>query len=213
MAKTKPHTEPLLEEEMAQPKAPSRLQVLFKRIGLWLMLILALAAAYLFLLLGEPDEEAKNAARVQEQTIHMPMSPLESPGEASVGHLADTFGQPVLSIGQGIEMQRARVYDTAFQGEYARRVTLTYAFEDGAQVTVESIRPTAAVTLLHQNGYKLDATALYSLGGLNAGRMDNAQQICVFAQNETAAYAVICPKNHEGDLEAILRQTTLVEPE
>ncbi len=213
MAKTNPEPQNLLDDELSQPKPPSKTKVLLRRILLGVLLSLSLAAAYLFLLLGEPEEEAKNASNMEEAVIQMPMSPLESPGEANVGHLADTFGEPVMAIGQGLEMQKARVYDTAFSGGYARRVTLTYAFSDGAEVTVESIRPTLAVTLLEQSGYQLDASALYTMGGLNAGRMDNAYNICVFAQNETAVYAVICPKNHEQDLDMLLRQTTLILPQ
>ena len=110
-------------------------------------------------------------------------------------------------------MQKARVYDTAFEGGYARCVTLTYRFEDGAQLTVESLRPTTAVSLIKQSGSILDATALYALGGLNAARMENDLNICVFAQSDTAVYAVTCPKTHEDDLDSLLRQTMLTQPQ
>ena len=109
-------------------------------------------------------------------------------------------------------MRKARIYDTAFEGGYARCVTLTYAFEDGTQITVESIRPTTAVTLIRQPDYTLDATALYALGGLNAARMDNSVSVCVFAQSDDAVYAVTCPKTHQEELSSILRQTALFEP-
>ena len=109
-------------------------------------------------------------------------------------------------------MQRARVFDTAFSGGYARRVTLTYAFEDGAQLTVESIRPTSAITLLG-SGYSLAARSLYALGGLDAARMDGGGRICIFGESDTAAYAVLCPEGHEDDLSSLLRQTTLIAPD
>ena len=38
------------------------------------------------------------------------------------------------------------LFDTAFHGGYARRMQLTYAFATGETLTVESIRPTAAVS-------------------------------------------------------------------
>ena len=78
---------------------------------------------------------------------------------------------------------------------------------------MESIRPTSAVSLINQSGYKLDATALYALGGLNAARMENDVNICVFAQSDAAVYAVTCPNTHEEALEALLRQTMLTEPQ
>lgn len=201
----------LLDEEL-EPKQPSALRRLFKKIGLAVLLVLALVFAYVFLLLGEPDEDAKYIKEVQEESILMPMSALEVPGEANVQTMADTFAEPVLSLGAALPMQKARIYDTAFDGGYARRVTLTYAFDDGTLVTAESLRPTPAVTLLREKGYRLDASALYTLGGLNAARMDNDTTSCVFAQTETAVYAVICPKDKVADLTAILRYTMLVAP-
>ena len=176
------------------------------------LLVIALVFAYLFLLLGEPDEEAKYVDLPDEELITMPMGALEIPGEANLQNLANTFGQPVMALYGGPALERARVYDTAFGGGYARRVTLTYAFDDGTQLTVESIRPTSAITLLG-GGYSLSVRSLYALGGLDAARMDGGGQICIFGQSDTAAYAVLCPEGHESDLNSLLRQTTLIAPE
>ena len=201
-----------LDEEEIQLKPPSLFRRVLKRVGFAVLLVLALVFAYLFLLLGEPDEDAKYMQKAAEETIAMPMSALEVPGEANVQTMADAFNQPVLSLGQALEMKKARIYDTAFEKGYARRVTLTYAFEDGTEITVESLRPTAAVTLLHEKGYKLDAAALYTLGGLNAGRMDNASTLCIFGQSDTAVYAVRCPRTHAQELTSLLRYTMLIAP-
>lgn len=203
---------PLTEEDISV-RQPSKLARFLKRVGLAVLLVLALVFAYLFLLLGEPDEDAKYIQPVAEETITMPMSALEVPGEADVQSLADTFGQPVLSFGQALKMQKARIYDTAFEGGYARRVTLTYTTEDGSTITVESLRPTAAVTLLKAGGYQLDASHLYTLGGLNAARMDNESTCCIFAQSDTAVYAVICPLSSAEGLTGLLRYTMLVAPQ
>ncbi len=207
-----PAQKPVTDEEEAPPKTPSRARKLLVRALLCLLLAAALVFAYLFLLLGEPDEDAKYAVSQPQAQITMPMSALETPGDADVQSLADTFGQPVLSLYGGLSMQKARIFDTAFEGGYARRVTLTYAFEDGATLTLESVRPTSAGELLDQRGYKLEAQTLYTLGGLNAARMDNSQQSCVFAQNDVAVYAVVCPASHAGDLPALLKTTTLTAP-
>ena len=209
---SKPDLPPVLGEEEVQSKPPSLLKRVLKRVGFAILLVLALVFAYVFLLLGEPDEDAKYMQKEPEASIAMPMSALEIPGDANVQSLADTFGQPVLSLGQALNMKKARIYDTAFENGYARRVTLTYAFEDGTEITVESLRPTAAVSLLKQNGYKLDAASLYTLGGLNAGRMDNAASLCIFAQSDAAVYAVLCPQTHAEELTALLRYTMLIAP-
>ena len=206
-----PEQQPVTDDEPA-PKKPSRLRLILLRVAVGVLLVIALVVAYLFLLLGEPDEEAKYVDLPDEELITMPMGALEIPGEANLQNLANTFGQPVMALYGGPALERARVYDTAFGGGYARRVTLTYAFDDGTQLTVESIRPTSAITLLG-SGYSLSVRSLYALGGLDAARMDGGGQICIFGQSDTAAYAVLCPEGHESDLNSLLRQTTLIAPE
>lgn len=207
-----PEQKPVTDEEVTERK-PARWKVVLVRVVTAVLLVAALALGYVFLLLGEPDEEAKLAPPVQEEAIRMPMSALESPGDANVQNLADTFGQPVLALyGEELAMQKARIFDTAFGGGYARRVTLSYAFADGSVLSVESIRPTSAVTLLGGADYKLRADSLYGLGGINAARMDGPRQICVFGQSDTAVYAVTCPVGHADELAAVLKQTIMVAP-
>ena len=202
---------PVTDDDEVEKK-PSRLRRVLVRIAAAVLMVLALAFAYIFLLLGEPDEEAKYVQSAQEEQITMPMGALDVPGDVNLQTLADTFGQPVMALYSDLTLEHARVYDTAFGGGYARRVTLTYSFADGQLLTVESIRPTAAITLLG-GGYSLDVRSLYALGGLDAARMDDGERICVFGQSDTAAYAVLCPAPHEDDLSGVLRQTTLIAPE
>ena len=209
----------LTEERVSpatQPEAAPKKSLasrIFKRIALGMLLLLALAFAYIFLLLGEPDEESKYAATPIEDSILMPMTALDMPGESNVENLADSFGQPVRAVSQLLPMYKARIYDTAFEGEYARCVTITYTLEDGQTLLAESLRPTSAVTLLKKDGYTLDGSSLYTMGGLNAARMDNDQYACVFTQSDTAVYAILCPRSHADDLNDILRATTMAAPE
>lgn len=206
-----PAQRPVTDEETEERK-PSLAGLVLKRVALGVLLIFALVFAYIFLLLGEPEEEAKYVQKPVEETITMPMSALDIPGESDVLNLAEAFGQPVLALNQRLTMYKSRIYDTAFDGEYARCVTITYTFEDGAQLLAESLRPTSAVNLLKREGYTLDASALYTMGGLNAARMENDTQICVFAQSDTAVYAITCPVSHAEELTDLLRYTTLAAP-
>ncbi len=181
-----------------------------KRIFLALLVIIALVFGYLFLLMGEPEEEMETAAPQPVQPITVPTNALEAPGDAYLPSLAQTFGQPVLGYaGSDLTMQRAKVYDTAFGGEYARRVTLSYLLPDGGEVLMESIRPIEAITLLGRE-YILQADRLYAMAGLDAARMQNDDQICVFGQGEGAVYAITMPRSAEGQLETLLKQTLLV---
>ncbi|MDD3335196.1 MAG: hypothetical protein PHI98_06725 [Eubacteriales bacterium] len=210
---TLPEQKPVTDEEVIERKPAKWKTVLVRALTIFLM-VLALALGYVFLLLGEPEEDTAYIQQADEEQIRMSMSALEVPGESNAASLAQTFGQPVLYLSGGTAtMERARIYDTAFSGGYARRVTLQYAFSDGETLTVESIRPTAAVRLLGGDEYTLDANNLYTIGGVDAARMDSSDQICVFGQTGTAAYAVYCPKGHEGELTELLRQTALAAAE
>ena len=204
-----PKQQPVTDEE-TEEKKPSRLRIILLRALVGTLLVIALVFAYLFLLLGEPDEEAKSVQPAVEETISMPMGALDVPGDANLQNLADTFGQPVMALYGGLSMQRARVFDTAFSGGYARRVTLTYAFEDGQALTLESIRPVSAIALLRGEDYHLNGDSLYYIGGMDAAWMENGTDVLVFGQTADAAYAVRCPIGHKADLEVLLKQTTLI---
>ncbi|MDO5145367.1 MAG: hypothetical protein Q4E72_12350 [bacterium] len=204
-----PTQQPITDDEPL-PRAPSRLRRIIRRALLILLSVLALAFVYVVLLLGEPENADDDLTAQPQQRITTPMSAIETPGEANIPTLSASFGEPILTLYGGLPMQKARIYDTAFEGAYARRVTLTYAFDDGALLTLESIRPAAALTLLRNADYRLDASTLYALGGLEAALMQSPSTICVFAQSANAAYALLCPVSHADDLTAILRQTLTV---
>lgn len=202
---------PVTDEEVVRP--PAKWKKVLARVLFCVLLIVALAVGYIFLLLGEPDEEAKLTAPEPEETISMPMSAVEAHGDANIQSIADAFNRPILVLyGSELTMQKARVYDTAFGGGYARRTTLSYALPDGAQLNVESIRPTAAAALLSGDGYKLETGSLYSLGGMNAALMRGGESVCVFAQSDSAVYAVVCPPGHDELLKTLLKQTRLIAP-
>ena len=203
--------QPPLGDEPA-PRPPAKWKKYAKRALTALGVLLALAAVYLFLLLGEPSEESTQTAQqtaAPEESIRVPMAAVESAGDADLSTLAANFGKPLLALyGTTLPLQKAALNDTAFRGGYARRVTLTYAFADGQPLLCESLRPTAAVELL-RGDYHLRASSLYAIAGLDAVRMENDAEICVFARSEEAVYAILSPASHSAELDALLKQTTL----
>lgn len=209
-----PQQKPIDDDAVMEPLPTPWWKKALKRALMVLLIIVALVFGYLFLLMGEPEEELETAAPAATAApITIPMNALEAPGDAYLPSLAETFGQPVLAFRSAeVTMQRARVYDTAFGGEYARRVTLYYLLSDGAEVLVESIRPIDAITLL-EGDYILQADRLYAMAGLEAARMQNDDQICFFGQGEGAVYAITLPRIDEARLDVLLRQTLLVSSE
>ena len=133
-------------------------------------------------------------------------------GAEDVPLLAASFAKPVLTLQTDLALRKATLYDTAFAGGYARRVTFVYAFADGQTLTAESIRPVAAATLLGGGGYSLSINQRYTMAGLDAVRMDSASTICVFAKGEGAVYAINCPKAHQEELPQLLKSLLLMMP-
>jgi len=177
-----------------------------------MMITLALVFAYLFLLLGEPETTAVEVSPILEEVIRVPMAAMETQGNVDLGALSASFGKPVLALYSELPLYKASLYDTAFQGEYARRATLTYAFADGQAVILDSIRPTAAVVLLESGrGATLMLDNRYAIAGLDATRMDTDKTICIFGRTEEAVYAITCPVNHAADLSVLIRQTTMLQ--
>lgn len=202
-----------LTNEEAAPLPPKGWVVILKRVGLAVLGLAALALMYVFLLLGEPDNMTQEAPAPQEEKIRVPMAAVQASGSADLSALAASFGKPILALYGGLTLQKCSLYDTAFQGAYARRAALEYTFEDGQTLLVESLRPAQAVALLEAGRQaSLSLDSLYVLAGIDAVRMDNAQSICIFGQQDGAVYAVTCPPDHSADLAALLKQTTLMQP-
>jgi len=200
-------------DDLPPPGPPSKVKLFIKRLGLILLAIIALALAYLFLLLGEPDRDMEEKVIVQEEIIRVPMAAVEEIGTVDLNAIAASFGKPTLALyGSSLLLQRATLYDTAFQGGYARRAILWYVFDDGQVLKVESIRPTAAAALLSDPSGTLSTAVNYTLAGMEAVRMDSQDQVCVFAKSAEVVYAVTCPAAYEAELNTLIRQVSILQP-
>ena len=198
-----------------EPRTPARWKKIVKRVAAIVGLVLSLSLVYVFLLMGEPDEDdqltQQNAA--QEEIIRVPIAASQVAGDADLNPLAVNFGMPVMALyGSPLTLQKATLFDSAFRGNYARRLTLVYAFANGDTLTVESIRPTAAVALFGGERFSLNMQALYTVAGMDAVRMDSEQTVLILARGLDAAYAVVCPQSHVAELPALLKQLTMMQP-
>ena len=202
-----------ITDEGDELKQPSKARRFLQKLGAGIMLALALGIVYVFLLIGEPAQDNVSPEMVREDKIQVPMAALEAGGGGDLSTVAINFGKPLLVMqGQGLTLEKVTLSDTAFQGGYARRATLTYRFLDGQTCTLESIRPTIAAELLPHDGGSLYAADKYRLAGLEAARLDGAADVSIFGKGEEAAYAVIFPREHRGEVDALLRQAMLLTP-
>lgn len=179
---------------------------------LFFVTMAAFAFVYIFLLLGEPDEEQKLNTAPTILPITSPISPMEATDEAGLQNLVDAFGEPILCLYSNAELQKARLSDIPFENQYARMVILTYTTSENKTIQLKSIRPKTAAPILAQKGATLNAQSLYSIAGLNGSRMDTALETSVIAQNDQVVYCVTIPYDKQNDLTLLLRQTYLISP-
>jgi hypothetical protein len=196
-----------------EQKPPAKWKTVLKKFLIFLGVLLALAFLYLFLLMGEPDDDAEMLLEqsAKEEVIQMAMSAQELSGDADLTTAAASFGKPAMELRGGVlPLLKASLYDTAYQGGYARRLTLTYQFPDGQVLTVDSIRPPGAVALLADPDYSIRVDTLYTIGGMDAVRMDSTDYIRLAAKNADAAYVVHFPVAHKDQLDDLMRYTGLI---
>jgi hypothetical protein len=200
--------------DVPEVKPPAKWKAVARKLLLLLLLLLALAFLYLFLLMGEPDDDDEmllKQSAAQEEIIRMPMTGQEMTGTVDVTAAAVSFGKDVMELrGNALPLIKAALYDTAYNGGYARRLTLTYQFPDGSEMTVDSIRPPGAITLLTDSQYALRVDTLYTMGGLDAVRMDSEDYIRVAAAGEDAVYVMHIPVAKEEQLSDYLRTLGLI---
>jgi hypothetical protein len=197
-----------------EPKPPAKWKAVLKKTALMLLLLIGLMFLYLFLLMGEPDDDNEvllSQAGQQEEVIRMPMTAQEMAGTVDVTDAAVSFGKPAMVLREDVlPLLKAALLDTAYLGGYARRLTLTYQFPDGLIMTVDSIRPPGAVALFTDPSYTIRVDVLYTMGGMDAVRMDGGDYVRLVAQNEEAAYVVHFPAAHADQLADYLYYTGLI---
>lgn len=206
-----PRQQALTDEPVRKP--PAKWKAVVKKILIFFALLLALAFLYLFLLMGEPDDDSEVLLNqtVQEEILQMPMTGQELTAPVDVTAAAVSFGKDAMELrGEVLPLKKAALYDTAYRGGYARRLTFTYQFPDGQIVTVDSIRPAGAIALLTDPAYAIRLDAVYSMGGMDAVRMDSADYIRLAASGPDAVYVIHFPVSHEDQLADYLRYAGLI---
>ena len=166
------------------------------KIGLGTLLtIVLLAAFYIAVVMGNPQEEGASTitARLDQPLLEAMSSPILIREQGQLGLLLDSFPAPVMAAVNSTAMtfQQGLCEDVPFENGLGRRVTLTYRTADGASVTVVSLYP--ARTQLTKDDYAFSATTGLPLAGLRSVRMENAANIRMHAQGTDALYIVTLP--------------------
>ena len=161
---------------------------------LTLLTIVLLAAFYVAVVMGNPQEDSSAiTARMDQPLLEAMSSPILIREQGQLGTLLNAFPAPVMAAMNSpvLTFQQGLCEDVPFEGGLGRKVTLTYRTAEGATVTVVSLYP--ARTPMEKEDYTFSATTGLPLAGLRSVRMENTSAIRMHAQGPDALYVVMLP--------------------
>lgn len=156
-----------------------------------------LAAFYIAVIMGDPQEAESSAITAkQDQPLLTAMPfPILITEQSQLGMLLSEFPAPVMAAMHSTVMtfEQGLCQDVPFEDGVGRTATLTYRTAEGASVTVTSIYPARALTLIDKADYTISGTAGLPLAGLRSVRMTNDSTVRMHAQGSDALYVVTLP--------------------
>ena len=172
-----------------------------------LLTIVLLAAFYIAVIMGNPQEEESSAitAKMDQPLLTAMSSPVLIREQGQLGALLDAFPAPVMAAmnSPALTFVQGLCEDVPFEGGLGRRVTLTYRTAAGASVTVTSLYPARALALIDKADYIISGTTGLPLAGLRSVRMENAASVRMHAQGADALYVVTLPPLAATELRAL----------
>lgn len=163
-----------------------------------LLTVVLLAAFYIAVIMGTPQEAESSALTVrQDQPLVSPLdNPLLITAEGDLGAVLNRFPAPMMAAMHStvLTFEKGVCRDVPFENGLGRIATLTYRTAEGAAVTVSSIYPARALSLIDKADFTISANAGLPLAGLRSVRMENTANIRMHAQGSEALYVVTLPR-------------------
>lgn len=184
---------------------------LFKAIGLTLLTVVVLAAFFLAAILGQP-QEAEDAVTVDQTQPLLTASPaVRVTAEQELAQLAAGFPVPLMGMvsGSGLTFESGVAYDTTFEDGFARIASLVWRAPSGQEITVTSIYPARALSLLGKGDYHLVAREGQKLARMRSVRMESATMLRLHVQAADALYAITLPLVADGELRQMTQSLQL----
>ena len=154
--------------------------------------LLALLAASLILAKPQGEETETAAARPSQDA-----SPAVSiSSENDLVGLISAFPAPVMSFmsGSGMTFVSATSADAALDGGFGRVATLYWQTAEGVPVTLRTVWPADALSLL-EDGYHFMPYAGPALFGSASVRMENDETVRLHTATDQALYVVLLPRS------------------
>ena len=153
--------------------------------------LLALLAASL--ILAKPQGEETETASARPSQDASPAVSISS--EADLVGLISAFPAPVMSFmsGSGMTFVSATSADLAYAGGFARIAVLYWQTAEGVPVTLRTVWPADALSLL-EDGYHFMPYAGPALFGSASVRMENDETVRLHTATDQALYVVLLPR-------------------
>lgn len=163
---------------------------------------------YVAVVMGQPQDSGVKAPEVLQDQPLLDALPaaLHISSEKELAGLSEAFPAPVMhaAYGQALIFVSGECRDVAFEGGLGRIVTLTYRTEDFDTLTVTSIYPARALSLIGKEDRTFTGKISPTLDGLRTVPMKNSTTIRLHAQGPEALYVFTAPITAD----ATLRQWT-----
>lgn len=200
---------------MAKKKKPSLVRKLIRAAFALLAAALLVGAFYIAVILGQPQEN-EAAVQVDMNQPLLSASPAVNINDPALMNLVESsFPVPLMRPveGSGLTLVSGVSCDVAYEGGFARRVTLTYQTELGKTMTVESIYPARALELMGAGDYHMAGISGQALAGMQSIRMEDGQSIRMHAQSGTGLYVVTVPMVESSELAGMIKSLQLTGTE
>lgn len=162
-----------------------------------LLTVLLLSAFYLAVIMGNPQEDAATGVTVNtEQPLLTALpAPVVIQSRSQLSDLLAAFPAQVMAYPKSSKLifELGVCEDVPFENGMGRRVTLTYRTSNGSPVTITSIYPARALSLIPKADYTISGTIGNELCTYKSVRMENAASVRFHAQGAEALYVVTLP--------------------
>ncbi len=173
-----------------------------------LVSIALLALLAVSLILAKPQKEETARTETPPAAESRPAITVEQ--ESGLVQLVSDFTAPVMSFmsGSGMTFVSATSADAAVSGGFGRVATLFWQTSEGEPMTLRSIWPANALSLL-EDGFHFMPYAGPALFGSASVRMENDAYIRLHITTDQALYAVLLPHSLSGQVSALCRSLQL----
>lgn len=197
-----------------QNKSDGAVKKTIKRLFLFFLALVFIALFYVLAILIEPE---KDPTQQEQDSLFIPRDVLspQAPHQVTqisqIGDLTYLFPGPLMFLqeDESIVFLGADLYDLAYEQGYARVARLTYTVKEATPISLYSIYPKEAFSLLGKEKLHLTTSQEY-LSIFPAVRMEGSGDLRLHAQGNLALYALTVPTTLKDQLSALGRSTVLL---